>query len=99
MVPEVDDDGITGHPGLTSSVLKGDCEVVCMAAYCRVGTGIKGANFELLQNIVASTDGRWPFIIAAGDFNLPSEELEASGILRALGQFGHHMHHWQRVND
>ena len=37
------------------------------------------------MEIAAATDGGRRMVIAMGDFNIKAEELEASGILRALG--------------
>ena len=56
-----------------------------MAAYGHVGMGPKEANFEMLQNIVAAIEGDRKFLIAIGDYNIPAGDLEASGMLEALG--------------
>ena len=39
----------------------------------------------MLLDIAAATDGGRRMVIAMGDFNIRAEELEASGILKALG--------------
>ena len=56
-----------------------------MHVYGTVGLGIKGANFEMLLDIAAATDGGRRMVIAMGDYNIKAEELEASGILKSLG--------------
>ena len=56
-----------------------------MTVYGEVGGGITGANSDLLTSIQKKTDGGRRFVIAAGDFNIAADELEASGLLDALG--------------
>ena len=56
-----------------------------MHVYGMVGLGIKDANFEMLLDIAAATDGGRRMVIAMGDYDIRAEELEASGILKALG--------------
>ena len=66
-------------------MLKGDTEVVCMSVYGHVGLGLKGATFGLLRIIAAATDGGRRFVIAFGDLNINVDDLEALGMLDALG--------------
>ena len=56
-----------------------------MHPYGHVGVGLKGANFEMLLEIAAATNGGRRLVIAMGDFNITANELETSGVLRSLG--------------
>ena len=56
-----------------------------MHPYVHVNLGLKGANFEMLLEFSAATNGGRRMVIAMGDFNIASEELAASGILSSLG--------------
>ena len=53
--------------------------------YGHVGIGLQGANYEMIRDIAAATDGGRRFVIAMGEFNIKPEMLEASGLLEALG--------------
>ena len=73
MLPNCDHDGITGNSRYISAIMKAESEVVLIHVYGHVGMGIKDANFEMLLEIAAATDGG--MVIAMGDFNIKAEEL------------------------
>ena len=85
MLTGTDHECITGNSRNIRAVLKADTDIILMHVYGIVGMGITGANFEMLLDIAAATDGCRRMVIAMGDFNIRAEELEASGILKALG--------------
>ena len=85
MLTDVDHECITENSRLIRTIVKAEAEAILMHVYGHVGMGIKDANFEMLQEIAAATDGGRRMVIAMGDYNIKADELEASGILRALG--------------
>lgn len=85
MLTGVDHECMTGNPRLIKTIVKAEVEVILMHVYGNVGMGIKDANFEMLVEIAAVADGGRRMAIAMGNYNIKAEELEASGILRALG--------------
>ena len=85
MLTGTDHECITGNSWNIRAVLKADTDIILMHVYGVVGLGIKGANFEMLLDIAAATDGGRRMVIAMGDYNIRAEELEASGTLKALG--------------
>ena len=85
MLTGTDHECITGNSRNIRTVLKADTDIILMHVYGVVGLGIKDANFEMLLDIADATDGGRRMVIAMGDYNIRAEELEASGILKALG--------------
>ena len=85
MSTDVDHECITGNSRLIRTIVKTEAEAILVQVYGHVGMGIKDANFEMLLEIAAATDGGRRMVIAMGDYNIKADELEASGILRALG--------------
>ena len=85
MLTGTDHECITGNSRNIRAVFKADTDIILMHVYGVVGLGIKGANFEMLLDIAAATDEGRRMVIAMGDYNIRAEELEASGILKALG--------------
>ena len=77
ILPNIDDMGITDDPRMITAVLKGDTEVILKHVYCHVGVGLTGANYEIIRDIGAATNGGRRFVIAMGDFNIRPEILEA----------------------
>ena len=67
LVPNCDHEGATGPPRSIITVLKGDAEIVPMHVYGHVGLGGKGANFEILLEIAAATDGGRRTVVAMGE--------------------------------
>ena len=53
--------------------------------YGHVGLGLNGANSELLLESAPATDGGRRVVIAIGDSIIAADDLEASGMLGALG--------------
>ena len=85
MLTGTDHECITGDSRSIRVTLKADTDIILVHIYGTVGLGIKGANFEMLLDIAAATDGGRRMVIAMGACNIRAEELEASGILKALG--------------
>jgi len=85
ILPNIDDEGITGDPRMISAILRGDTEVILQHVYGHVGVGLVGGNYEMIRDIGAATDGGRRFVIAMGDYNIKPEILEASGLLEAFG--------------
>ena len=73
MLPDCDHEGITGNSRLITAIIKAEAEVVLMHVYGHVGMGIKDANFEMLLEIAAATDGGRRMVIAMGGFNIKAD--------------------------
>lgn len=85
MLTDADHECITGNSRSIRAIVKTETDVILMHVYGNVGMGIKDANFEMLLDIASATDGGRRMVIAMGDHNMKAEELEASGILKAMG--------------
>ena len=68
ILPNIDDEGITGDPRMITAILRGDTEVILKHVYGHVGVGLVGANYEMIRDIGAATDGGRRFVIAMGDY-------------------------------
>ena len=53
--------------------------------YCQCGGSIRDLNVNVLRGISDATDNGRRMVIAAGDWNITADTLEASGILEGLG--------------
>ena len=86
--PGKERDGITDDPRCIWSRLrlKGWASTILVAnAYRQRGTGIRDLTANALRGIADAVDNGRRLFIASGDWNISSDDLEASGVLEGLG--------------
>ena len=76
---------VTGDSRNIRVTLKADMDIILMHVYGTVGLGIKGANFEMLLDIAAATDGGRRLVIAMGDYNIKGRRTRGVRHPRSIG--------------
>ena len=65
--------------------IKGDTELCVGHPYQDVELGLEEGNLERVGEIGRMTDGGRRFVVAPGDYNVPADVMERSGILKEMG--------------